>query len=38
VTESLEKMAGITEASRRKILAENATRLYGIEPPRISYR
>jgi predicted TIM-barrel fold metal-dependent hydrolase len=30
VTESLEKMADIAETSRRKILAENATRLYGI--------
>jgi predicted TIM-barrel fold metal-dependent hydrolase len=33
VTESLEKMAGIPEAARRKILAENAARLYGIEIP-----
>jgi predicted TIM-barrel fold metal-dependent hydrolase len=34
VAESLEKMAGIAEASRRKIFATNAARFYGIDVPR----
>ena len=35
VDESLGKMAGIGEDSRRKIFAENAARLYGIDVPRL---
>ena len=34
VAESLEKMSGIAEASRRKIFASNAARFYGIDVPR----
>jgi uncharacterized protein len=33
VTESLEKMARIGEAARRRIFAENAARMYGIPVP-----
>jgi len=34
VAESLEKMAGVADESRRKIFAANAARLYGIPLPR----
>jgi predicted TIM-barrel fold metal-dependent hydrolase len=34
VSESLEKMANVPPASQRKVMAENAARLYGIAVPR----